>query len=75
MSDQNNSFPFGTFGQEDGLNVAAIFGDGAPTGNANPFETPAVQQAVSATSDSQPQATENAGQPPQTAPADRKSVV
>lgn len=69
MSDQNNSFPFGTFGEEDGLNVAAIFGGGAPAGNANPFETPAAQQAVSATPDSQPQAAEYAGQLPQTAPA------
>ena len=69
MSDQSSNFPFGAFGQEEGLNVAAIFGDGAPASDVNPFETPVAQQAESSTPDSQPQVTENAGQMPQTAPA------
>ena len=30
MSDQSSSFPFPGFGQEEGLDVAAIFGNGAP---------------------------------------------
>ena len=69
MSDQSSNFPFGTFGQEEGLDVAAIFGGGAPASDVNPFETPVAQQAESSTPESQPQVTENAAQPPQTAPA------
>ena len=47
MSDQNNNFPFEALGQEEGLDVAAIFG-GAPAGNVNPFDALAAQQAETA---------------------------
>ena len=69
MSDQNSGFPFAAFGQEEGLDVASIFGSGAPSGDVNPFEALAAQQAEPAAPPLQPQAAENAGQPVQTAPA------
>lgn len=67
MSDQNSGYPFAAFGQEEGLDVASIFGSGAPSGDVNPFEALAAQQAEPAAPPLQPQAAENAGQPVQTA--------
>lgn len=69
MNDQNSSFPFPGFGQEEGLDVAAIFGDGAPASNVNPFEAMAAQQAAPAAPAPQPQVAESAAQTPQTTPA------
>ena len=75
MSDQSSSFPFAAFGQEEGLNIADIFGGGAPASDVNPFEIPAAQQTEAAAPVPQPQAAENAGQPPQTAPAPQAAPV
>ena len=50
MSDQNSSFPFTAFGQEEGLDYAAIFGGGDSAGDVNPFEALAAQQAEPAAS-------------------------
>ena len=72
MSDQS-SFPFGDFGKEEGLDVAAIFGGGTPASNENPFEALAAQQmkpaAPSTPSTPAPAAQNAAAQPVQTAPA------
>nr|WP_325212307.1 LPD11 domain-containing protein [uncultured Oscillibacter sp.] len=75
MSDQNSGFPFAAFGQEEGLDVASIFGSGAPSGDVNPFEALAAQQAEPAAPPPQPQAVQNIGQPVQTAPAPQAAPV
>ena len=67
MSDQNSTFPFGAFGQEEELDVAAIFGGGTPASNVNPFDAPAVQQAETA---ALPQTAENTVQSVTPVPAE-----
>ena len=46
MSDQNSAFPFEELGQDEGLDIAKIFGE-ASTPAANPFAMPAQQQVTS----------------------------
>ena len=55
MSDQNSSFPFESIGQEEGLEIAAIFGGGTPENNTNPFEAMMAQQAEPIAPPTQPQ--------------------
>ena len=71
MSDQNNNFPFEALGQEEGLDVAAIFG-GAPAGNVNPFDALAAQQAETA---ALPQTAENTVQLATTVPTEVPAAV
>ena len=72
MSDQNNNFPFEALGQEEGLDVAAIFGGGAPAGNVNPFDALAAQQAETA---ALPQTAENTVQLATTVPTEVPAAV
>nr|WP_325204322.1 LPD11 domain-containing protein [uncultured Oscillibacter sp.] len=79
MSDQNSSFPFESIGQEEGLEIAAIFGGGTPENNTNPFEAMMAQQAEPIAPPTQPQTVESApsqeAPAPQTAPAQTAAAV
>ena len=52
MSDQNSSFPFTAFGQEEGLDYAAIFGGGdsepEPVAESEPAAEPEPEQLSAA---------------------------
>ena len=67
MSDQNSDFPFGSLGQEEELDINAIFGGGTPASNVNPFASLAAQQVEAAAPPTQPQAAEST--PSQLVPA------
>lgn len=53
MSESNNMFPFPGVGGGDTLDIEAIFGNGAPGNDVNPFEMPMAQGPVEMVSASQ----------------------
>lgn len=69
MSEQK--FPFGELPQEDGLDVAAIFGGGSGTRNSNPFE--AVPPAATPTGEQQQAPAPVEGAQPAAQPAEETS--
>lgn len=55
MSEPNNVFPFPGVDAEGPLDISAIFGEGAPGGEENPFDMPAAQGPIEVSAPSQGQ--------------------
>ena len=55
MSEPNNVFPFPGVDTEGPLDISAIFGEGAPGGEENPFDMPAAQGPIEVPAPSQGQ--------------------